>query len=54
MCLWFMFVQTKGASILADDLDVGPSKTGETLACHFTETGGEVHDIYDCQYKLFR
>lgn len=47
--LWFVFVQAEGAGILADDLNVGPSETGETLACHLAETWGKVHDVCDCQ-----
>jgi hypothetical protein len=43
--LWFVFMETEGAGILADHLDIGPSETRETLAGHVAETWREVDDI---------
>jgi hypothetical protein len=43
--LWFVFMETEGAGILADHLDNGPSETRETLAGHVAETWREVDDI---------
>jgi hypothetical protein len=43
--LRFVFVETESAGILADYLDIGPSKTRETLAGHLAETWGKINDI---------
>jgi hypothetical protein len=34
-----MFVETKGARILTDDLDIFPAKAGEPFLGHFAQGG---------------
>lgn len=35
--LWFVFVETKGARILANDLDVCPAETDEAFSGHLAQ-----------------
>ncbi len=39
VCSWFMFVETKCARILTDDLDIFPTEAGEPFLGHFTQGG---------------